>query len=117
MFKVNTLRIDIERLKVEGQHARRLGDHALAKARKQEMVDKERVRDSTTKRIALSPYPHLSQQVGEKEVADIISANTGIPCSTIIEGERKSLLDMEAYLRQRVKGQDAAITAISKVRC
>lgn len=47
-------------------------------------------------------------------VADIIARNTGIPVGALLEGERKSLLNMEQQLGEEVLGQDKAIAAISK---
>ncbi len=55
----------------------------------------------------------LRLEVGESDVAAIVSRWTGIPVSRILEGEVEKLLHMEARLRERVVGQDAALTAIS----
>jgi ATP-dependent Clp protease ATP-binding subunit ClpC len=53
-------------------------------------------------------------EVGEEEIADIVSMWTGIPVFKLTEAETKKLLRMEDELHKRVIGQDAAITAVSK---
>ena len=55
----------------------------------------------------------LSEQVTENEVADVVSAWTGIPVSRMMETERAKLLVMEERLHQRVVGQDEAVAAVS----
>jgi ATP-dependent Clp protease ATP-binding subunit ClpC len=53
-------------------------------------------------------------EVGEEEIADIVSMWTGIPVFKLTEAETKKLLRMEDELHKRVIGQDVAITAVSK---
>ncbi len=55
----------------------------------------------------------LREEVGEEEIAEIISKWTGIPVSKLVEGERERLLEMESRLRRRVIGQDEAIAVIA----
>jgi ATP-dependent Clp protease ATP-binding subunit ClpC len=53
-------------------------------------------------------------QIGEEEVADIVSMWTGIPVFKLTEAETQKLMRMEDELHKRVIGQDAAIEAVSK---
>jgi ATP-dependent Clp protease ATP-binding subunit ClpC len=53
-------------------------------------------------------------EVGEEEIADIVSMWTGIPVFKLTEAETKKLLRMEEELHKRVIGQHVAITAVSK---
>ena len=53
----------------------------------------------------------LKEEVDEEDVANIVSKWTGIPVSKMLEGEVKKLINMEDRLRQRVVGQDAALSA------
>ena len=55
----------------------------------------------------------LSEQVTEDEIAEIVSAWTGVPVSRMLETERAKLLVMEERLHQRVIGQDEAVSAVS----
>jgi len=60
----------------------------------------------------------LRQEVGPEEIAEVVSAWTGIPVSRMMETERAKLLVMEERLHQRVVGQDEAVEAVSDaVRC
>jgi ATP-dependent Clp protease ATP-binding subunit ClpC len=53
-------------------------------------------------------------EVGDEEIADIVSMWTGIPVFKLTEAETKKLVEMEAELHKRVIGQDVAISAVSK---
>jgi ATP-dependent Clp protease ATP-binding subunit ClpB len=55
----------------------------------------------------------LRQEVGPDEIAEVVSAWTGIPVSRMMETERAKLLVMEERLHGRVIGQDEAVTAVS----
>ena len=55
----------------------------------------------------------LRQEVGPEEIADVVSAWTGIPVSRLMEVERAKLLVMEDRVHQRVVGQDEAVAAVS----
>src|SRR5437870_3821937 len=53
-------------------------------------------------------------EVGEEEIADIVSMWTGIPVFKLTEAESQKLIRMEEELHKRVIGQEEAITAVSK---
>ena len=53
-------------------------------------------------------------EIGEEEIADIVSMWTGIPVFKLTEAETQKLMRMEEELHKRVIGQDAAIEAVSK---
>jgi len=55
----------------------------------------------------------LRQEVGPDEIAEVVSAWTGIPVSRMMETERAKLLVMEDRIHQRVIGQDEAVEAVS----
>ncbi|HWB12377.1 MAG TPA: ATP-dependent chaperone ClpB [Pirellulales bacterium] len=55
----------------------------------------------------------LRRDVGPEEIAEVVSAWTGIPVSRMMETERAKLLVMEERLHQRVVGQDEAVGAVS----
>jgi ATP-dependent Clp protease ATP-binding subunit ClpB len=55
----------------------------------------------------------LRQEVGPDEIAEVVSAWTGIPVSRMMEGERAKLLVLEERLHQRVVGQDEAVRAVA----
>jgi len=55
----------------------------------------------------------LKNEVDEEDIAGIVSKWTGIPVSRMLEGEVKKLVEMETRLRERVIGQDAALTIVA----
>jgi ATP-dependent Clp protease ATP-binding subunit ClpB len=55
----------------------------------------------------------LKDEVDEEDIAAIVSKWTGIPVSRMLEGEVKKLVEMEQRLRERVIGQDAALTVVA----
>jgi ATP-dependent Clp protease ATP-binding subunit ClpB len=55
----------------------------------------------------------LKEEVDEEDIAKIVSKWTGIPVSRMLEGEVTKLVQMEDRLRERVVGQDAALTVVA----
>ena len=55
----------------------------------------------------------LKEEVGEDDIAEVVSAWTGIPAGRLMEGETAKLLRMEESLRERVVGQPEAVAAVS----
>ncbi len=55
-----------------------------------------------------------SNQIGENEIAEVVSKWTGIPVTKLTEGEKEKLIHLEEILHERVIGQDEAISAVSK---
>jgi len=55
----------------------------------------------------------LRNNVTDEEVAEIVSKWTGIPVSKMLEGEKEKLLQMESVVRERVVGQDEAVTVVA----
>ncbi|HKC65053.1 MAG TPA: ATP-dependent chaperone ClpB [Pyrinomonadaceae bacterium] len=55
----------------------------------------------------------LKEEVDEEDVAEVVAKWTGVPVSKMLEGEMQKLVTMEERLRQRVIGQDEALTAVA----
>ncbi len=55
----------------------------------------------------------LKEEVGSEDIAEVVSAWTGIPVSKLLEGEIEKLIKMEERLHHRVVGQDEAISVVS----
>jgi ATP-dependent Clp protease ATP-binding subunit ClpC len=52
--------------------------------------------------------------VEQSDVEEVISRWTGIPIQSVAEEEAEKLIHMEDYLHQRIVGQEAAISALSR---
>lgn len=57
---------------------------------------------------------HVSGEVGEEDIAEIVSSWTGVPVSQLTEEESERLLRLEDELHRRIVGQDEAVTAVAK---
>jgi ATP-dependent Clp protease ATP-binding subunit ClpB len=55
----------------------------------------------------------LRKEVGPDEIADVVSAWTGIPVSRLMETERAKLLVLEERIHQRLVNQDEAVEAVA----
>ena len=55
----------------------------------------------------------LSDNIGEDNIANIVSKMTNIPVSRITKGEKERVLNLDEILSKRVIGQDKAIKLIS----
>jgi ATP-dependent Clp protease ATP-binding subunit ClpB len=60
-----------------------------------------------------APNRMLKEEVDEEDIAAVVSRWTGIPVSKMLEGEMAKLVQMEDRLRQRVVGQDQALTVVA----
>ena len=57
---------------------------------------------------------HAAGEVGEQEIAAIVSQWTGIPVVQLTQEESQRLLNMEEELHSRIVGQDEAVSAVAK---
>ncbi len=56
----------------------------------------------------------LKEEVGEEDIAKVVSRWTGIPVTKMMTGEREKLLHLEDTLHRRVVGQDEAVKVVSE---
>ncbi len=106
----------IEEVKLQIEEAERMADYeklaqlqygALPELEKKLEEDKEEAAEAKEGRL-------LKEEVGEEEIAEVISAWTGIPVSKLVETEREKLLRLPEILHKRVIGQDEAVEAVSQ---
>ena len=55
----------------------------------------------------------LEEVVNEEDIADVVSAWTGIPVHKMMQGEMEKLVNLEEVLHKRVVGQDEAVSAVA----
>jgi len=107
---------EIERLKGEEQRYERSGDLSrVAEIRYGKLSAAEKELKAAQDRLAelQKDHPMLKEEVGEEEIAKIVSKWTGIPVGRLLEGEIEKLVHMEERLRQRVVGQDPALASVA----
>jgi ATP-dependent Clp protease ATP-binding subunit ClpB len=107
---------EIERLKAEEQRFERAGELSrVAEIRYGKLSAAEKELKSAQDRLAelQKDHPMLKEEVGEEEIAKIVSKWSGIPVGRLLEGEVEKLIHMEERLRLRVLGQDAALSSVA----
>ena len=107
---------EIEQLKAEEQRYERAGDLSkVAEIRYGKLSAAEKELQAAQDRLAelQKDHPMLKEEVGEEEIAKIVSKWTGIPAGRLLEGEIEKLIHMEERLRERVVGQDDALTIVA----
>jgi ATP-dependent Clp protease ATP-binding subunit ClpB len=124
--RVGELKKKLDDLKSQAERAQRDGDYETASrllygeipsldAEIAEAVATDRSAEPEGSGAAASPdaVPMVKEEVGPDDVADVVSAWTGIPAGRLLEGETGKLLRMEAELGHRVIGQANAVQAVS----
>ena len=56
----------------------------------------------------------LKEEVGEEEIAEVVSGWTGIPVAKLVESEREKLLRLPEILHRRVIGQEEGVKAVAE---
>jgi ATP-dependent Clp protease ATP-binding subunit ClpB len=106
----------IEQLHAEEQRYERTGELAkVAEIRYGRIAAAERELKQAEEQFAKmqKDAPMLKEEVDEEDIAKLVSKWTGIPVGRLLESEVAKLVNMEDRLRQRVVGQDEALTRVS----
>ncbi|MCK9796093.1 ATP-dependent chaperone ClpB [Isoptericola sp. 4D.3] len=118
--RVGDLRARIDELRTESDRLQREGDLESA-ARllygeipqvERELAEAERAEASQDENQAVEA-PMIADKVGADEIAEVVSAWTGIPAGRLLQGESEKLLHMEDVIGERLIGQTAAVRAVS----
>jgi ATP-dependent Clp protease ATP-binding subunit ClpC len=81
-----------------------------AKIRKKEL----RLKDSIDKLLEQQSKGVYTVSVGAEDIAQVVSEWTGVPVTQMNKSETARLIDLEKILHQRVIGQEAAVSAVSR---
>ena len=114
--RVQELREQLEQLRREAEEAERTYDlNRAAELRYGEMRELERKLEAAEEQLRSKQGLRrlLREVVTEDEIAEIVSAWTGIPVSRLQEGEREKLLRLDEILHERVIGQDEAVQLVA----
>ncbi|MEK0445005.1 MAG: hypothetical protein RLZZ399_326 [Verrucomicrobiota bacterium] len=115
--KSRELNSRLEALRLELEQAQRRGD--LGKASEIQYGSlpeaQRQVQEHTARlnQLQQGGRAMLKEEISEENIAQVVSAWTGIPVSNLREGEKSKLLHMEKRLAQRVIGQRQAVAAVS----
>jgi ATP-dependent Clp protease ATP-binding subunit ClpB len=107
---------EVENLKMEADRAERDGDYGkVAEIRYGRLRElEERIEQARVTLTAMQVNSKMiKEEVDPEEIADVVSAWTGIPVSKMLESDRVKLLRLEDELSKRVVGQHEAIIAVA----
>ncbi|MEV4311684.1 ATP-dependent chaperone ClpB [Actinocrispum sp. NPDC049592] len=111
--KVRDLKEQLEQLRGESDRAERDGDLGRAAELRYGRIPALEKELETASESTRSESVMLKEEVGPDDVADVVSAWTGIPAGRLLEGETAKLLRMEDALARRVVGQAEAVRVVS----
>ena len=106
--RLEAIHVQLASLQDDHDPASKLTHTTLAQEAK---VLEDRVADMQSRRADTDTTPAA---VGPQDVAEVVALWTGVPVAKMLEEEAQKLLHMEDRLRERVVGQDHAVTALSK---
>ncbi|WP_084028347.1 ATP-dependent Clp protease ATP-binding subunit [Candidatus Rhodoluna planktonica] len=113
--QVGELKTKLDGLRIEAEKAQREANLEKASrllygeipALEKQLAELEKNED------AASGERMVNDQVGEDDIAAVVSAWTGIPTGRLLAGESEKLLHLEAELGKRLIGQKAAVKSVS----
>lgn len=111
--RVGDLKVRIDELRSEADKAQRAGDYGRASeilygeipAAERQLEEASKAEQNTSSMV--------SEEVSEADVAEVVSAWTGIPVGRMLQGESQKLLEMEERIGARLIGQEEAVRAVS----
>ncbi|MCE1174870.1 MAG: AAA family ATPase, partial [Propionibacteriales bacterium] len=104
--KIDALRIDAER-------AQREGDLTKASEILYGEIPTLEAELARASQAEVQVAPMVSEEVSATDIAEVVSAWTGIPVGKMLAGESEKLLTMEDRLGERLIGQRAAVRAVA----
>ena len=112
---VRLVREELDALRTESEKAEREGDYGrVAELRYGRIPELEKKLEAAEESVSeAEENSMLKEEVTPQEVAEVVSAWTGIPAGKMMQGETEKLLDMERVLGRRVVGQTDAVEAVS----
>ena len=112
---VRVVREELDALRTESEKAEREGDYGrVAELRYGRIPELEKQLEEAETAVEKSQGESmLNEEVSPQEVAEVVSAWTGIPAGKMMQGETEKLLAMEQVIGERVVGQKEAVVAVS----
>ena len=114
---VQELKGQLDEAKSEEERATRNGDLGRASELRYSVIPglQQQIQDSEAALEAQKQQDGegLNEQVTSDEIAEVVSAWTGVPVSKMMQGELDKLKNLEGELHKRVVGQDEAVSAVA----
>jgi ATP-dependent Clp protease ATP-binding subunit ClpC len=110
---LTTLETEVEQARVAKEES--IGKQEYEKAAKLRDNEKKLREDLQKARAEWETHKDEHQPiVDEEDIANIVAKQTGIPVTRLTEGETEKVLKMEQTLKERIIGQDAALSTVCK---
>ncbi|MCL5036150.1 MAG: ATP-dependent chaperone ClpB [Chloroflexi bacterium] len=116
IMEIRGLKEQLDHARIKEEEAQRSADLQKAAEIRYGLIPEleKKIKESKARLDVLQKdFKFLKEEVGEEDIAEVVSRWTGIPVSKMLEGEMAKLVRMEERLKQRVVGQDEAIEAVS----
>ena len=113
---VQGLKAELESMQMEEERATREGDLSHASELRYSKIPQLKARleqAETALNAKQQDGAILKEEVGEEEIAEVVSSWTGIPVQKMMRGEMEKLADLEEQLHKRVVGQDKAVSVVA----
>ena len=114
---VQELKGQLDEARSEEERATRNGDLGRASELRYSVIPglQQQIQDSEAALEAQKEQDGegLNEQVTSDEIAEVVSAWTGVPVSKMMQGELDKLKGLEGELHKRVIGQDEAVSAVA----
>ncbi len=109
------LKDELDKARIAYDKASREGDYETMSKLQYETIPEleKRIGQSDLAERNGSDTKLLRNKVTDNEIAEVVSAATGIPVAKMMQGEREKMLAMEDKLHERVIGQSEAVTAVA----
>ncbi|GAB3109332.1 ATP-dependent chaperone ClpB [Janibacter alkaliphilus] len=117
---VGDLKARLDDLRTQADRLQREGDYEAASRllygqipQLQQQVAEAEAAEDAASAATDEGSPMVKERVGADDIAEVISAWTGIPAGRLLQGETEKLLSMESIIGSRLIGQAAAVRAVS----
>ncbi len=117
ILRVRAIKREMDDARHQMELAERGGDLAKASEIKYSVMPslEKKMKDEETRLAKESEDARLlKEEVGEEDIASVVSRWTGIPVTKMLTGEREKLVHLADVLHERVVGQDEAVTVVSQ---
>ena len=114
--RVQELKNKIDEAKTEEEKATRQGDLARASELRYSVIPDLIAQYNEAEATLVSKQEAgglLKEEITPEEIAEVVSAWTGIPVSKMMQGEINKLRNLEEELHKRVIGQNEAVNAVA----
>lgn len=113
--ELKNIKENLEKARLELEQAQREGNFAKAGELRYSEIPalEERLPKEDEATGGRSTDSLLHDSVTADDIASVVAKSTGIPISKLMRGESEKLIHMEDALRQHVRGQDEALTAVA----